>query len=75
MYDLASLPELAPIMDRAREWLPAALRLEETNGDGSLLDVKLRDTFRYRRSPSYEDWAACHRCLLSIVPALFECGS
>ncbi|PZU82842.1 MAG: hypothetical protein DI528_18600 [Shinella sp.] len=40
MYDLASLPELAPIMDRAREWLPAALRFEELNGDGSLLDVK-----------------------------------
>ncbi|MBY3130069.1 MULTISPECIES: hypothetical protein [Rhizobium] len=38
-YDLSGLPELAKIMDRAREWLPGALRSEAINGNGSILDV------------------------------------
>lgn len=38
-YDLRTLPELAPIVSRAANWLPSAVKFESVHGSGSMLDV------------------------------------
>lgn len=47
LYDLAELPALLPILERAKAWLPEATRYEAIHGNGSLLD---RSHPRYLRA-------------------------